>query len=131
MSEAQLGRTYEDGDVLVRQGEVADCLYVVQEGQLEILIENGGRATRVRVAGPGELIGEMAVFEREVRSATVRALGRARVLTVDRKNFLRRISEDPSLAFRIVETMSRRVRELSREVARLKGLRTAAGESEV
>ena len=62
----------------------------------------------------------MAVFEREVRSATVRALGEARVLTLDRKNFLRRINEDPSLAFRVVETMSRRVRELSAEIVRLK-----------
>jgi CRP-like cAMP-binding protein len=65
----------------------------------------------------------MAIFERVVRSATVRARGRARVLTLDKRNFLRRIDEDPSLAFRIVETMSRRVRELSRQVAELrKGL---------
>jgi CRP-like cAMP-binding protein len=99
---------------------VGDARFVIQEGQLEILLEKDGRETRIRVAGKDELIGEMAVFEHEVRSATVRALGDARVLTVDRKNFLRRINEDPSLAFRLVETMSRRVRELSEEVARLK-----------
>ena len=63
--------------------------------------------------------GEMAIFDRDVRSATVRALGDARVLTVDKKNFMRRVHEDPSLAFRLVETMSRRIRELGEEVARL------------
>lgn len=125
MSQGELGRLYRDGEVVVRQGEVGDAMYVIQEGKVEILLEKEGSETRIRVAGRDELIGEMAVFEHEVRSATVRALGDARVLTVDRKNFLRRINEDPSLAFRLVETMSRRVRELSQEVARL---RTAGAE---
>jgi CRP/FNR family transcriptional regulator len=119
MSQGALGKVYHDREIIVRQGEAGDGLFVIQEGQLEILSENAGRETRLRVAGKGELIGEMAVFDRQLRSATVRALGEARVLTVDRKNFLRRINEDPSLAFRIVETMSRRIRELSVEVVRL------------
>jgi CRP-like cAMP-binding protein len=120
MSQGALGKLYHDGEVIIRQGALGDAMFVIQEGQLEILLEKDGRETRIRVAGRDELIGEMAVFEHEVRSATVRALGDARVLTVDRKNFLRRINEDPSLAFRLVETMSRRVRELSEEVARLR-----------
>jgi CRP-like cAMP-binding protein len=119
MSQGALGKVYHDREIIVRQGDAGDGLFVVQEGQLEILSENAGRETRLRVAGKGELIGEMAVFDRQVRSATVRALGEARVLTIDRKNFLRRINEDPSLAFRIVETMSRRIRELTVEVVRL------------
>jgi CRP/FNR family transcriptional regulator len=119
MSQGALGKVYHDREIIVRQGEAGDGLFVIQEGQLEILSENAGRQTRLRVAGKGELIGEMAVFDRQLRSATVRALGEARVLTVDRKNFLWRINEDPSLAFRIVETMSRRIRELSVEVVRL------------
>lgn len=120
MSQGELGKLYRDGEVIVRQGEVGDAMYVIQEGKLEILLERDGRQTRIRVAGKDELIGEMAVFEHEVRSATVRALGNARVLTVDRDNFLQRINEDPSLAFRLMATMSRRVRELSQEIARLK-----------
>ncbi|MGB6122025.1 MAG: cyclic nucleotide-binding domain-containing protein, partial [Bacteroidota bacterium] len=66
----------------------------------------------------GDFFGEMAVFEREKRMATVRAMGTVRVLTVDKKNLLRRFQEDPSLAFRIVETMSHRIRELSEKVTR-------------
>ena len=120
MSDAELGRVYEDGTIIIKEGDVGDCLYVIQEGTVEILRERNGHATRLGLAGPGEMIGEMAVFERQVRSATVRAHGRARVMTIDKKNFLRRINEDPSLAFRIVQTMSRRIRELDSEVARLK-----------
>jgi CRP-like cAMP-binding protein len=115
-----LGRTYQDGEVVVRQGEEGDCLFVVQEGQLEVVREEGGKETLIRLVAKDELFGEMAVFERQRRSATVRARGAARVLTLDKKNFLRRINEDPSLAFRVVETMSRRVRELSAQVVELK-----------
>ena len=115
-----LGRTYQDGEIVVRQGEEGDCLFVVQEGRLEVVREEGGREVHIRMVGPDELFGEMAVFERQRRSATVRARGPARVLTLDKKNFLRRVNEDPSLAFRIVETMSRRVRELSAQVVELK-----------
>jgi CRP-like cAMP-binding protein len=115
-----LGKIYQDGEVIVRQGDVGDCLYVIQEGQAEVLLEKDGEEIRLRVAGKGEIIGETAVFERVARSATVRALGEVRALTVDKKNFLRRIQEDPTLAFRLVQIMSRRIRELSDEVARLK-----------
>jgi len=129
MSKGALGKVYHDREVIVRQGEAGDGLFVIQEGRLEILSESHGRETRLRIAGEGELIGEMAVFEREVRSATVRALGEARVLTLDRRNFLRRLNEDPSLAFRLVETMSRRIRELSAEIVNLKAaIRERGGE---
>ena len=116
-----LGRVYEDGEWIIRQGETAECLFVIQEGEVDILKEEGGRSVRLAVRGPGEIIGEMAIFERQVRSADIRARGRVRVLTVDRRNFLKRVHEDPSLAFRVVQSLSRRVRELSDEIARLKG----------
>lgn len=120
MNDGALGKVYNAGEIVVRQGDAGDCLFVVLDGQVEVVAERNGAETRLRVAGKDELIGEMALFERASRSATVRALGQARILTLDRKNFLRRMNEDPSLAFRIVETMCRRVRELSEEVVRLK-----------
>ena len=121
MDKGRLGATYHDGEIIVRQGDVGDRMFVIQKGRAQVLVEKDGQETPIRVAQEGELIGEMAIFERHVRSATVRALGEVRVLTVDKKNFLKRIHEDPSLAFRVVQTMSRRVRELSDELARVKG----------
>jgi CRP/FNR family cyclic AMP-dependent transcriptional regulator len=119
ISEGLLGRIYEDGDVIVHQGEAGDFLYVIEDGTVEIVVEHDGTTAVLRTAGPGELFGEMAIFEHRPRSATVRARGMARVLTIDKRNFLRRISEDPTLAFRIIETMAHRVRELSDEVVAL------------
>ena len=51
--------------------------------------------------------------------ATFRALDDVSVLTVDKKTIVRRIHEDPSLGFRIIETMSRRMRELEAELVKL------------
>jgi CRP-like cAMP-binding protein len=115
-----LGKIFEDGEVIIRQGDVGDCMYVIQEGQVEVLVEKDGAEVRLAVQGEGDFFGEMAIFEREVRMATVRAIGQTRVLTVDKKGFLRRIHLDASLAYRIVETMSRRIRALDTEVVRLR-----------
>jgi CRP-like cAMP-binding protein len=120
MAKGELGKTYSDGEVITRQGDVGDCMYVIQKGKVQVLVDKGGVEMQLRVAREGEFMGEMAIFDREERSATLRALGEARVLTIDKKNFLKRIHKDPSLAFRVVQTMSKRVRELSDEVARLK-----------
>jgi CRP/FNR family transcriptional regulator, cyclic AMP receptor protein len=120
-----LGSIFEDGETIIRQGDYGDCMYVIQEGQVEIIRELDDNRVRLAVRHKGDFFGEMAIFEHEVRSATVRALGNARVLTIDKKNFMRRIHEDPSLAYRMVQTMSRRIRELSVEVTQL---RTTLGE---
>lgn len=120
MVQGALGKEFKDGEIIVHQGDVGDSMFVIQEGQVEVLIEADGEVTRLRVAREGEFMGEMAIFEKENRSATLRALGDVRILTIDKKNFLRRVHEDPSLAFRIAQTMSSRIRELSDEIARLK-----------
>lgn len=122
MTEGTLGRTYRDGDIIARQGEVGDCMFVIQEGRVDVVVEEDGVETLLRTAEIGEFIGEMAIFDREVRSATLRAAGEARLLTIDKKNFLKRINKDPSLAFRLVQSMSCRVRDLSAEITRLKRL---------
>jgi CRP-like cAMP-binding protein len=49
------------------------------------------------------------------------------VITVDRKNLLRRIHDDPSLGYRLIQTLSQRLRQLSQEVVRLKRASPTAG----
>jgi CRP/FNR family transcriptional regulator, cyclic AMP receptor protein len=120
METGALGKLYHDGEAIVREGETADCMYVVQAGQVEVLQGEENKEVRLAVLKEGDFFGEMAIFEREVRSATVRAIGEVRVLTVEKKNFLRRIQEDPSLAYHIVQTMSHRIRELNAELVRIK-----------
>jgi len=118
MTSGTLGRVFEDGEVIIRQGDPGECMYAIQSGNVEVVLEDGGRSVPVAVLTEGDFFGEMALFEREVRSATVRARGQARILTVDRTNLLRRIHEDPTLAFRVIETLSRRLRQMDRAAER-------------
>ena len=121
MDTGALGKVYGDGELIIRQGDVGEHMYVIQEGSVEIFMEKGGKEVKLAEKGQGDFIGEMAIFDRDLRSASVRALGVVRVLTVDKRNFLRRIHTDPSLAFRIVEAMSLQIRTLNDEVAQLRG----------
>ena len=119
MGEGALGKIYLDGDPIVRQGEVGDCMYVVQSGDVEVVLASGTGEHHLATLGPGDFFGEMALFEKEVRSATVRARGEARVLKIDKKTLLRRITEDPLLAVKFLETLSHRIRDLNARCSQL------------
>lgn len=114
---ATLGKEYKDGEVIIRQGEPGDCMFVIQEGEVEAVTESAGHELKLRTMGVNEIFGEMALFEQETRTATIRARGAARVLTIDKRNFLGGVHEDPSLALRIVQTMSHRIRDLTDRLA--------------
>jgi CRP-like cAMP-binding protein len=117
MGKGALGKVYADGEAVVRQGAVGDCMYVVQSGRVEVIQATNLGEQHLAFLETGDFFGEMAVFEKETRSATVRASGEARVLKVDKKTLLRRIKEDPLLAVNLLQTMSHRIRDLNAEVA--------------
>ena len=114
---AGLGKDYKAGEVIFRQGDKGNCMFVIQDGEVEAVVESDGRELRLRKMGPNEFFGEMALFEQEVRTATIRAVKPSRILSIDKKNFLGGIHEDPSLAYRIVQTMSHRIRDLTDRLA--------------
>jgi len=107
-----LGKKYQEGDVIYHQGERGDCMYVIQGGQVEVLQRKGDKEFSLGVLSDGDFFGEMGLFEEDVRSTTVRALGDVYIFTLEKASLLRRIHEDPSLAFRIIQKMSHRIREL-------------------
>ncbi|MBF0369575.1 MAG: cyclic nucleotide-binding domain-containing protein [Magnetococcales bacterium] len=118
-----LGKVYENGAVILRQGEAGGDLFFILEGQVEVITgAQGEPSSRLAVLEKGgdDLFGEMACFDDLPRSATVRALGRARVLTMDREIFLERIAQDPSLALKILTSMSQRLWALNLEVIQLR-----------
>jgi flavin-dependent dehydrogenase len=115
----ELGKIYKSGETIVRQGDTGECMYIIQSGQVEVIRESDGKDVKLAELGKGEFFGEMALFEKGVRSATVRPLGEVRVLSVDKRLFLRKIHEDPPLAFHIMQKMSLRIRELDKELANM------------
>jgi CRP/FNR family transcriptional regulator len=93
-------------------------MYVIQGGQVEVIRRQGDKEYCLAELKDGDFFGEMALFEEEVRRATVRAVGEVWVYTLEKDKLLRRIHEDPSLAFRIIERMSRRIHELETSLVR-------------
>ncbi len=113
---AGLGRFYEDGEMIIKQGTKGNCLYVIQRGRVEIIKETSEGDVKVAELGESEFFGEMGLFEEDVRSCTVRAIGDTQVLTVDKRNLYKSIHQDSSLAYRLLETMSNRLREANKMI---------------
>ena len=120
MESSVLGKEYRAGETIIHEGEIGDCMYVIRSGQAEVIQSKEGHEVILAVLGENDIFGEMALFQKEVRSATVRALTDVRALTVDKRIFLRRVHEDPSFVFDILQKMSQRIRDLDAELTQIK-----------
>ncbi len=118
MKAALLGKRYRDGEVICHQGELGDCMYIIQEGSVELLQRTAEHEFCLGVLEAGDSFGEGALLEDAIYAMTIRALGETVVLTVARHSFLRRVHEDPSFALNIIRKMSARVRWLEAALVR-------------
>lgn len=120
MKPGAIGKLYNTGDIIVSEGDTGDCMYVIQEGTVEVIQTVDRRNINVAYLKEGDFFGEMAMFENENRPVSVRAMGKVRVLTIEKKNFLRRIHEDSSFAFNIIKNLSHRISILYKNYSELK-----------
>lgn len=111
-ADSNLGKVFAAGEAIVHEGEPGDCMYVIRAGEVEVVKDLDGTEVRLGGMTAGDFFGEMALFQKTPRAATVRAVGEVRVLTIDKRTLLRRIQEDPLLAYNLVQTMADRIREL-------------------
>jgi CRP-like cAMP-binding protein len=105
-------RDFERGDTLFKAGDVADAGYVVQRGAFRI--EDGGGAEIV--AGPGALIGELALIVAMKRPSTATALERSSAIRVARSLFQRVLENDPAAARRLRDELANRTSQLASEM---------------
>lgn len=117
-----LGHHYSDGEIIIKQGTEGDCLYVVQQGKVDVIKESDDGDVKLTELGPSEFFGEMGLFEKDVRSCSVKASGDTVVMTIDKKNFYQTIQKDPSLAFRLLEMMSHRLRQTNQKLTEIQSL---------
>lgn len=112
---------FEAGDVIVKQGDAADGLYVVADGQVSIRLRvSGDEAVDIAVLGPGEIVGELALLDRGSRTASVYALGptRAYFLSAARFDALR-LGMRPAaqkVMRELMATLCRRIRSQCEEI---------------
>lgn len=115
-SKKALGRQFSDGEIIIKQGDEGDCLFVIQQGKVAVIDETDGIENKLAELKVSEFFGEMGLFEKDVRSCTIKAIGDTKVLTIDKKNFYRTIQKDPSIAYRLLEKMSFRLRETNKKL---------------
>jgi len=120
MKDSELGKAFSDGDVICKEGEKGEVMYVIQSGNVKITKKTTSGEVTLATLTSGDIFGEMALFDRMPRSATAVASGEVTILSIDKKKLFTTISRDPTLVFKVLETMSQRIRMLDEELSRLK-----------
>jgi CRP-like cAMP-binding protein len=112
-------RSFEPGQVVFREGDRSDTCYVVHVGRARAVHDHGdGRTITLATFGPGDIFGELALFEDERRSATVEALEPTSALAVLGPDMRRLMAEHPQIAMRLLVALARRLRESNERLAR-------------
>jgi CRP/FNR family transcriptional regulator, cyclic AMP receptor protein len=105
-------RTYQRGELIVRQGEPATGCYMIASGAVEVIKEaREAPPTVLATLGAGEFFGEMAVIDDHPRSATVRALDETECVAIRRTDFLETLQRQPQIAIRLLPILVRRLRQ--------------------
>ena len=104
--------TFAAGEMVFVEGEAGDTMYVVLKGHVDIRVGE----KLLEVAGPGTVIGEMALINLSSRSATAIAQGDCTLVPVDEKQFLSLVLRRPRFALSVMEIMANRLRNMDKIV---------------
>ena len=102
-------RSLAPDEVLFAQGDLGDVMFAVVEGELELRRDG----TVLETVGPGDIVGEMALIDQAPRSASAIAQAPARVVEIDKKQFMFLLHEHPTFALQVMRTMADRLRRMN------------------
>jgi len=116
-------RSYAEDEILIRQGEENDHLFLVLKGRLDVLQDMDGINKKVATLEPGDSLGEVSVFDPGPASATVRSSGESEVWLISSDGLDRLHSASPKVAYRLLSRittcLSKRLRMMNDEVVDL------------
>jgi CRP/FNR family transcriptional regulator, cyclic AMP receptor protein len=101
------------GEYIFRTGEAAKVMYLIIEGEVDLLLGE----TVVETAGEGSFIGEMALIDDGPRSASARARSDSRVFPIDETRFSLLVKETPFFALQLMKILARRLRSMDARAA--------------
>lgn len=110
-------KKYNSGDMVFKQGDKGNEMYIIRSGKVKIFRTGKGREVELATLGPSEFFGEMALFGNHARSASARVEGNAEIQVVDAQTFKSFIKEP--IVWAILEKMSEVVREIDDKLEEL------------
>lgn len=110
MDDRDLIKVCADGEVIFREGDTTQEMYVVQSGEVLVTKKTMDGPVTLAVLGRGSFLGEMSLLESLPRSASAHAKGPTKLLRIQSGGFLLKIRRDPTFAFELMQSLSQRVR---------------------
>ncbi|MGI9318726.1 MAG: Crp/Fnr family transcriptional regulator [bacterium] len=108
------------GALLFSQGDDSDGLFIIKKGRAKVFIsDEHGKEMMIAVLGPGEVVGEIASLDGQVRTASVTILEPAKVLQIAQNDFRSFLAENHELAFEIIQVLTKRIRSYATSVSNL------------
>ncbi len=105
------------GEDVIREGEAGETMYMIISGRVSVIKKKGEEGEiELDKINPGDYFGEMALFEDEVRSATIRTMEETRLLVLHKREFEEIVREYPKIALHICRILSRRLRRLHKRL---------------
>lgn len=112
-------RVFGAGHVIFREGDASDTCYVVRSGHARAVRKHGdGRTLTLAHFGPGDIFGELAMFDDERRSATVETLDELESVAILGPDMRRLLREHSDIAVKLVIALGRRLRDANARISR-------------
>jgi CRP-like cAMP-binding protein len=112
-------RRYEAGEVVFREGDEGDTCYIVRRGLARAIRQHSdGRSITLSHFGPGDIFGELAMFDDEPRSATVDVIEDTEVIGIPGRDMQRLMREHPEIAVKLTSALAKRLRATNERLAR-------------
>jgi CRP/FNR family cyclic AMP-dependent transcriptional regulator len=115
MAGQEFERSLKAGEMLFKQGDPGDQMFLIRSGKIKITRSSGDIEKTLAVLKEGDFFGEMAVIDGSPRSAAATAIEETMLMIVDREAFNSQLKNNPMIAY-VLETMSRRLRETNKQV---------------
>lgn len=119
VAEVAVPRRFEAGEVVFREGDESSTCYVVRSGHARAIREHtDGRSITLATFGPGDIFGELAMFDDERRSATIEAIEPMEAIAILAADMRRLLREHPDISVKLLQSLGRRLRETNERLTR-------------
>ena len=119
VAEVAVPRRFEAGEVVFREGDESNTCYIVRSGRARAVREHiDGRSITLANFGPGDIFGELAMFDDERRSATIEAVETMEAIAILGGDMRRLLRQHPQISVKLLSALGRRLRETNERLAR-------------